>query len=113
MDRGHDRDRSCRCNEMLERTQSEYIYSDETDREKRHQLVMYMKYSICGMGYTCHVLTGCPIKRFGTSSARPFFLSVPGYWSRLPLSREFEYNRKKNKGVAVHSIIIERLSTLR
>lgn len=56
------------------RTHTESTYISKTRRiERRHQLVMYMKDSICGMGYTCHVLTGCPIKRFGTSSRDPSF----------------------------------------
>lgn len=44
--------------------------------ESATQLVMYMKDTVRGMGNTCHILTGCPIKRFGTSSPRPPLLRV-------------------------------------
>lgn len=53
------------------------------------QLVMYMKDIVRGMGNTCYILTGCPIKRFGTSSPDPL-LRHRGQ-PRFALSCEFEY----------------------
>lgn len=96
---GTGRDRSCRCDEMLERTQRVTYISTRRIDEKRHQLVMYMKGSICGIGYTCHVLTGCPIKRFGTSSRDPSFFRSPDTVATPFISRIWIY--PKNKGVAV------------
>lgn len=54
------------------------VYFDETDRrEETATGYVYERISICGIGYTCHVLTGCPIKRFGTSSRDPSFFRSP------------------------------------